>query len=381
MILQTTAVPFSSLHRGGGESYPWRLAAAVSKLESTVICFSKGEEDINDSTVKFEDIPARFLSVPPFVTLHNPIPKIGGLLKMKEILSMGDVDIVHVHNLRTFSTASWLILSKLVKDRGKLRVLLTDHLARVVPFPSYLVKFVDYYVPVSKYSSNSLQRIRRLPELILPPIIPENYFSESKLPKDVDLIYFGRIVPWKRPDLFLALISELKKNRVKNVRAILAGFIADTGYLQTLQNTIHKLGIESNVTLATNPSDKDVQKMFARSKLLVQLSWYKDEFGRRYDTPELSPIVVPEAAASGLPVVVSNIPMFKEIVKDKVTGIIVDPTNLFALADKTYELLIDDGKLRSLGENARRMAKENNSPQSVSRKYMQFISDIRNGVV
>jgi glycosyltransferase involved in cell wall biosynthesis len=67
----------------------------------------------------------------------------------------------------------------------------------------------------------------------------------------------------------------------------------------------------------------------------------------------VTPLKPVEAMASGLPVVVSAVRALGELVKDKVTGLLVPPLDAAALAD-ALQLLLDSPELRrELGDNAR----------------------------
>ena len=67
----------------------------------------------------------------------------------------------------------------------------------------------------------------------------------------------------------------------------------------------------------------------------------------------VTPLKPVEAMASGLPVVVSSVRALGELVKDKVTGLLVPPLDPGALAD-ALRLLLDSPELRrKLGDNAR----------------------------
>lgn len=65
------------------------------------------------------------------------------------------------------------------------------------------------------------------------------------------------------------------------------------------------------------------------------------------------PKVLLEAGASGRPLVATNVPGCREIVKDGVTGILVPPKDAGALAQALEKLLLEKGLRTAMGQAAR----------------------------
>ena len=64
-----------------------------------------------------------------------------------------------------------------------------------------------------------------------------------------------------------------------------------------------------------------------------------------------------EASASGLPLVMTDIPGNKDIVLDGTNGYLVPPKNTSALAEKIIALLKDDKLREKMGRSAREISK------------------------
>jgi glycosyltransferase involved in cell wall biosynthesis len=79
-----------------------------------------------------------------------------------------------------------------------------------------------------------------------------------------------------------------------------------------------------------DPSDDDIARLFARAKAFVFPS-----FAEGFGLPPL------EAMASGVPVVCSDIPVFREVYGDAVRY--VDPNRAESIAEGVREILKDDG--------------------------------------
>jgi glycosyltransferase involved in cell wall biosynthesis len=67
---------------------------------------------------------------------------------------------------------------------------------------------------------------------------------------------------------------------------------------------------------------------------------------------EMSPLVIPEAMAHGVPVIASRIGGLPELVEDGVTGLLFSPGEAGELADRIATLAHDPALCRRLGEAA-----------------------------
>ena len=70
------------------------------------------------------------------------------------------------------------------------------------------------------------------------------------------------------------------------------------------------------------------------------------------------PIKLFEYMAAGIPVVISNFPLWKQIVEDAECGILVDPYNEEEIVNAVNMLLSDRELAKRLGDNGKRAIKE-----------------------
>ena len=132
-----------------------------------------------------------------------------------------------------------------------------------------------------------------------------------------------------------------------------------------LQEVINELNLKDNVILY---GYKD--KEFIREKLndmsLYLMTSYEESFG----------LVLLEAAAFGIPAIAfSSAEGATEIIKDDVSGYIVNNRNKEEMKEKALELLNDKQKLALFGHEARLNA-EDYSYDSVKEKWLSMINDI-----
>jgi len=115
-----------------------------------------------------------------------------------------------------------------------------------------------------------------------------------------------------------------------------------------LQSQIEKLGLTDNVQLLGRRPHREVAELLHSADVFALAS---ELGGRRRDV--IANVIV-EAMAAGLPVVASAIPGADELVEDGVSGYLVRPNRVEAVADGLRKLANDPAARRRLGQAARR---------------------------
>jgi glycosyltransferase involved in cell wall biosynthesis len=181
--------------------------------------------------------------------------------------------------------------------------------------------------------------------------------KEWRLPDELPLILFpGRITRWKGQHVFLKALAALPH---RNFFAIILG--DDKGhetYRRELEILITKLGLEGHVRIAKHTHY--ISEAYLLSRVVVSTSIDPEAFGR----------VVLEAQAMGKPVIASNHGGPQETVIQDVTGWLVAPGNIDALAQHIDHVLnLDEERLRWMAEqaiiNARKFSLENMCAQTL----------------
>lgn len=183
------------------------------------------------------------------------------------------------------------------------------------------------------------QRIEVIPNGVelerLEPGDPGERFDEPTL------LYLGRLKRYKRVDLPIRAVAELRRQGVA-VRLVVAG-TGDHG--QVLQELARELGVEDAVEFRGFVPEEEKVRLFRRSWVHV-LTSPKEGWG----------ITNLEAAACGTPTVASDSPGLRDSVVDGETGFLVPHGDVDALARRIEEL-IREAELRGrLGRQAREFA-------------------------
>lgn len=110
----------------------------------------------------------------------------------------------------------------------------------------------------------------------------------------------------------------------------------------------------------------DMPELLRQADIAVLPSYY----------PEGVPRFVLEAAATGLPLIASDIPGCQLIVRDGVNGYLVPPRDVSALAESIERLLNSQALRGRFGQASRRMAVERFSEEVVVKQYMTLYREI-----
>lgn len=166
----------------------------------------------------------------------------------------------------------------------------------------------------------------------------------------------------KNVDLFIRLIGELKQRGVDA-----QGIVIGEGPLeQELRELTAKLELDDRVRLTGFVSQEELPCYYVLSDILFYLepngAW------------SLSII---EAGAACKPVIVAPGGSMPTLVKHGITGeMLSEGYTLRELADRTVDLLADEGKRRFYGENGHQHCKQYSMPSAVN-NFMGFVSQLR----
>jgi glycosyltransferase involved in cell wall biosynthesis len=156
------------------------------------------------------------------------------------------------------------------------------------------------------------------------------------------LAFTGRLVPHKGVDQILRALVQLPEDVVLMV-------IGAGPRLPSLLSLARRLGLEDRVRFCPDVSDERLPEYLRAGDLFVFPSQNRLEgFG----------LVIAEAMAAGLPVVVADLPGVRELITAGEEGVLVEPLNAADLAEQIRSLLDDPVRRRRMGEAARRRAVE-----------------------
>jgi len=188
-------------------------------------------------------------------------------------------------------------------------------------------------------------------------------------PRPPTVLMIGRIVPIKDVRTFIIAVALLRE-LVADVRAILVGpEDEDPDYAASCRQLVNQLGAESSIEFLGRVPD--VQKYLRGADVLALSS-----------VSEAQPITILEAAATGLPIVSTDVGSCREIIEgfddDPVSGcggIVVEPCNPRAMAEALASILLDEAMRSQMADVMRRRASSYYHKDRVTRLYEELYAD------
>lgn len=171
-----------------------------------------------------------------------------------------------------------------------------------------------------------------------------------------ELLYAGVLIPRKGIRELIKAFARIADD-VPQVQLRIVGEAANRDYATGLHRQVRELGMESRVTISGPLPQAELAVAMARARLLVLPSY-----------SEGLPKVLVEAMLCGTPVLATAVNGIPEIVEDGVSGWLVPPGDVYALADKMVHAL-QQADLDRMGERAREFASGYFSAETYVKHY------------
>jgi glycosyltransferase involved in cell wall biosynthesis len=278
-----------------------------------------------------DDIPVWHVSFPwggffPGIAqrLYNYLGK-KAYLKIQKVF--GRPDILHSH----FGGAG--IIGAKIKKKYGVPLVITEHGSKMLPHSknnrhkkrvlNEAYRVCDKLIAVSSTLANNIKGFGIEPVLVIPNIIPENYFvydNKTGVNKKKQFISVGNLLPNKRFDLVILAFKKLC-NLKDDVTLSIVG---DGPLKKDLSKMILKEKIENKVFLRGFVKNSELPELYRKSICFVLPSEY-ETFG----------VVYAEALASGIPVIATDCGGPADIV-NKSNGLIIKTNSEVALFEAMY---------------------------------------------
>ena len=272
---------------------------------------------------------------------------------ISEIIKSNRIKILHSHDYK----ADFMAL--VAGRKAGISILSTPHgwsrakdlkLRLYQGLDQVMLRYFDAVVPLSSQLSASLRLVKNQNNILI-----HNFVDLSSIPNrseyDGNTISFvGRLISIKRVEDILTAVS-LVKNREMKLQVI-----GDGPLMTSLVDQADGLGISDRVQFLG--FREDVLELLSRSSILVLPS-----------ITEGTPRSGMEAMAMGIPVVGSDIPGIRSIVRHEETGILVPVRDPAAIAAQLDRLCYDPDLYRRISRNAAGYIRENHSAQPATVKY------------
>ena len=277
-----------------------------------------------------------------------------------------DVDIVHAH----FSTPPGEIAALRYTKKKKVPFILTYHgdwqesfggfvrrmalffynkylLDKVLSCADIIISPSEYYIDESRFLGEYRDKIVAIPNGINVedfniPLSKEECRRKLGLPLDKDIILFvGSLTPYKGPEVLVKAMQKI----VKEVPDTELVFVGSGKMRDELGKLAEKIGIKNNLKFAGFVEESMKPLYYKAADIFALPSTLNTE---------VFPIVLLEASAAGLPMVVSDLNTFKCIIEDGYNGLFTKRGDEKSLADAIVYLLENEDIREKMGKNARK---------------------------
>jgi glycosyltransferase involved in cell wall biosynthesis len=366
---------------GGVQSHIDGLATHLTGLGHEVVIISKNpnNEEIKVTQDRIREIRTR--SVAPIGHAIVP-PRKQDLLK---VMKRERFDVVHAHHAFT-PTALYSINT--AKSLG-IPTVLTNHSISIASSSDMLWNPMSYILsPLKRYideadriiavSNAASEFIGRFTEnkniIVIPNGVEVSKFSQDEYPdpelispehvKDSVLFTVGRLSFRKGFHLIIeAMPSILKETPDTQL------YIAGSGYMMTfLEGLASGLGLTDKIHFLGYVPEEALYWLYRNSDVFIFPSITAESFG----------ITLIEAMSARRPVIASKIGGVPEIIEDGKNGLLFNPWDSKALAEKTNRVLGDNDYSETLGRNAYESVKKRFSWTIISKQIEQVYLDLIN---
>jgi len=281
-----------------------------------------------------------------------------------------DVDIVHLHfTTPPGSLAGWFYAKVkkkplIVHYHGdadptygrlirRLGLGLLDRFAvgRILSSAKLIISPSEYYINQSRFLPKYKERIIAIPYGLNLEEINVLYTKEecrTKLSLSTDdkiILFVGGLINYKSPNLLIESLP-LVIEKIPEAKLVLVG---DGPMRQELERLAEKLSISDKVKFAgTVVGDLRALYYNAADVFAFPSTGRTESFG----------IVLLEAAAARLPIVVSSLNAFRAFIEDKYNGLVTKTGDINSLAEALILLLSQPALRDKMGENARNKVKD-----------------------
>ncbi len=334
--------PYAWDSPGGVQAHVRGLAHEMTRRGHTVRILAPGRAPCADPAVTIVGRPLRVPyngSVAP-ICLH-PV----ALARAARLVRDLRPDVVHVHEPLAPG------LSMLAALAARAPVVATFHACAdrlwtyrlFAPLLRIVLRRCHHVVAVSDAAAALLARDLGLRAEVRHNAVDLETFNGAvplELPPAPTVLFVGRLEPRKGVRVLVQALPALIA-RVPEVRVLVVGDGDGRGEIERLPAPIR-----AHVQLLGAVHDADLLRCYASASLLVAPALGRESFG----------IVLLEAMAAGLPVVASDIPGYRAVVRDGIDGLLVPAGHAQRLADALATVLTDRGLAAAFAASGRQRA-------------------------
>jgi colanic acid/amylovoran biosynthesis glycosyltransferase len=180
---------------------------------------------------------------------------------------------------------------------------------------------------------------------------------------DIRLLFIGRLIKLKGPDLFVSICQLLKEKYHLKFKAKIIG---DGVLFNGLEKLIREFDLNDSVTLYGSLTQEKTIEQMEDADIFVLPGIYDEGKG------EAQGLVIQEAQAMNLPVLISDVGGMPEGITNGVTGFVLPESDLEAFADKIVRLANNPDKRKEMGQAGRKLVKDKFDIEKLNEKLLNL---------
>ena len=188
---------------------------------------------------------------------------------------------------------------------------------------------------------------------VIPNGVSPSDFSASELParegRIPTLLYIGTLADWQGLEVVIRALPRILETQPVQLRIVGRGRSRQRKFLS---KQIRKLGVAGSVSIQPAVPHHEVPALIAESDICIAPLGLND----RNVTQGACPIKVLEYMASSRPLIASNMPIVRELVREDMDGLLFSPNDPEDLARMVLMLLNDVELSKRLAESATKRA-------------------------
>jgi glycosyltransferase involved in cell wall biosynthesis len=197
---------------------------------------------------------------------------------------------------------------------------------------------------------------------------PADFPASPLLPREAEriptLLYIGTLADWQGLELIIHAMPEIIKQHPAKLRIVGRG---RSRQRKLLAKQIRKLGLEEFVSVEAAVPHHEVGALVASADVCLAPLSLND----RNVTQGCCPIKIIEYMACARPIVASNLPVVRELVREEVDALLFNPADPADLAGQVLALLENPSLAGELAANATRCAREKFTWHAAQKKLIK----------
>jgi phosphatidylinositol alpha-mannosyltransferase len=282
--------------------------------------------------------------------------------QLRRLLRTYDFDILHTHGPNTPSLPVLAVQTAWCAQVGTFHSSCDRSLLQKTfrPLLARVIGKLDARIAVSRTAETSIARYFPGEYHVIPNGVDLDRFHPGVAPFEewrdrerINLLFVGRLDPRKGLQSLLAAMPEVTERTRGRARLLVIG----DSYLRPRFEASVPSAVRPHVRFLGHVPSAELPRWYATGDIFVSPASGNESFG----------IVLLEAMASGRPVVASDIPGYRSVVRPNEDGVMVPPGDVRALARSLADLVDDGARRGELATRARARALGFGWPRIVDR--------------